>query len=339
MTRLTVLVLFGGESSEHEVSIMSARNIYASMDGDKYDILLGYIDRMGKWWLLSEWLDDPTTHGGKQILVAPGTGSLMLVPGNDVIHPDIIFPVLHGKNGEDGTVQGLAQLLHIPIVGCDTAASAVTFDKIMTKEVLRANGIKTADFVTYTDGETFPLYADVSAKLGAILFVKPARSGSSIGMTKVHNEAEFLPAVKLALEHGPRVLIEESIDGRELETAIIGNQPHHKVIGIGEIIAGAEYYDFDEKYSADSTSQALTNIELPAGVEDDIRAISYKAYQVLACNGLARVDYLLKGTVPYVIEVNTIPGFTNISMYPKIWRAAGMHYPDYVDKLIQLGLK
>ena len=339
MTRLTVLVLFGGESSEHEVSIMSARNIYASMDGDKYDTLLCYIDKNGKWWLLDEWLDEPSIHGGRQLLAAPGTGGFMTLPGNELVHPDVIFPVLHGKNGEDGTVQGLAQLLHIPMVGCDTVASAVTFDKIMTKEILKANGIRSADYVVHTKGDVYPQYSEVAEKLGPILFVKPARAGSSIGITKVHNEVEFLPALKQALEHSSRILIEESIDGRELETAVLGNPPNHKVSGIGEIIAGAEFYDYDSKYAADSTSQTLTNVDLPTGVEDKIRETSLKAYQVLGCSGLARIDYLLKGTVPYVIEVNTLPGFTNISMYPKLWRAAGMHYPELVDKLIQLVVK
>lgn len=339
MTRLTVLVLFGGESSEHEVSIMSARNIYAAMDGSKYEPLLCYIDKSGKWWLLEEWTDNPIEHGGKQVLVAPGTGSLMLVPGSDIIHPDVIFPVLHGEHGEDGTVQGLAKLLHVPVVGCDTAASAVTFDKIVTKEILKANGIKSADYVVHAKGSHIPSYAEVSQKLGDILFVKPSRAGSSVGITKVHNEAEFAPAIKKALEHSSRVLIEEMIEGRELETAVLGNPPHHTVSGVGEIIPGAEFYDYDDKYSPDSASQTLTNVELPAGVEDRIRETSAKVYSVLACKGLARVDYLLRGNVPYVIEVNTLPGFTNISMYPKLWRASGMHYPDLVDKLIQLAVK
>lgn len=339
MTRLTVLVLFGGESSEHEVSIMSARNVYAAMDGDKYDTRLCYIDKKGKWWLLDSWVVNLASHGGRQLLAAPGTGSFMILPGNEIIHPDVIFPILHGKNGEDGTVQGLAELLHIPIVGCDGIASGVTFDKIMTKEILKANGIKSAEYLVYTKGDSKPTYSEAAAALGNVMFIKPSRAGSSVGVSKVHNEAEFLPALKKALDEDSRVLIEESIEGRELETAVLGNPPHHTVSGIGEIIAGNEFYDYDDKYSTESSSQTLTNVELPAGVEERIRETSRRAYQVLACRGLARVDYLLKGSTPYVIEVNSLPGFTNISMYPKLWRAAGMHYPELVDKLIQLAAK
>lgn len=332
--RKTVLLLFGGESSEHDVSVNSARNVYAAMDGDKYDILLGYIDRNGKWWLLDSWIDNPEEHGGSQLLIAPGTGSMMVLPGNTVIHPDLILPVLHGKNGEDGTVQGLAQLAHIPIVGCDTTASAVCMDKVITKQVLEANGIKTAPYIVYRAGNDKPTYADVTAKLGEPLFVKPSRSGSSVGVSKVHNEAEFLPAVELALEHDDRVLIEGAIVGREIETSVLGNPPHHKVSGLGEVIAGAEFYDYNDKYAADSKSQVLTEVDMPEDLKEKIRATSHKAYEVLGCTGLSRIDYLVAGDDPYVIEVNTFPGFTNISMYPKLWRTAGLHYPELIEALI-----
>ncbi len=339
MTRHTVLLLFGGESTEHDVSVNSAHNVYAALDGDKYDVKLGYIDRNGKWWLLDQWTDTLKDHGGSQLIAALGTGGFVTFPGNTIVHPDVIVPVLHGKNGEDGTVQGLAELLHIPIVGCDTTASAVCMDKVLTKQILAANGIKSADYLVHRRGHKFPVYAEVIAQLGEPLFVKPARSGSSVGVTKVHSEREFLPAIKKALEHDARVLIEEAIIGRELETAVLGNPPHHKVSGVGEIISGAEFYDYDDKYSADSTSQVLTNIELPDAVEEKIRETSRRAYEVLGCTGLARVDYLLRDKTPYVIEVNTFPGFTNISMYPKLWRAAGMHYPELIDELITLALK
>jgi D-alanine-D-alanine ligase len=171
-------------------------------------------------------------------------------------------------------------------------------------------------------------------KLGPTLFVKPARSGSSVGVSKVHNEAEFMPAMHLALVSDDRVLIERAVTGRELETAVLGVAPHHKVSGIGEIIPGAEFYSYDDKYAADSTSQVLTNIELSEELTERIRQTSHKAFEVLGCRGLARIDYLLEGDIPYVIEVNTLPGFTNISMYPKLWRATGMHYPALIDALI-----
>ena len=339
MTRLAVLLLFGGESSEHDVSIMSARNVYAAMDGDKYDTKLCYIDHTGKWWLLNEWSDSLQRHGGVQLLPAPGSGSFMTIPGNGVIKIDVILPILHGKQGEDGTVQGLASLMHLPIVGCDTTASAVCMDKALCKQILVANGIKTAKFMIYRKG--FPMldYHTTVNELGETLFVKPSRAGSSVGVSRVQNEQDFVKAVRLALEHDDTILVEEAIIGRELETAVLGTPPKHKVSGIGEIISGAEFYNFDDKYAEDSTAQVLTNVELPESVAESIRTTSAKVFEVLGCKGLARVDYLLKGTTPYVLEINTLPGFTNISMYPKLWRAAGMHYPQLIDELIQNALK
>ena len=339
MTRQTVLLAFGGESSEHEVSISSARNIYAAMDGEKYDTKLCYIDKHGKWWLLDQWTESLERHGGVQLVAVPGTRSFMTVPGNSVLHIDVIFPALHGKNGEDGTIQGLAALLGIPIVGCDVTASAVCMDKAITKQILVANGIKTADFYLHRRGEKLPSYKEVAKDLGEIFFVKPARAGSSVGVSKVHGETEYLSAVKSALEHDDRVLIEEFIDGRELELAVLGNPPKQQVSGVGEIIAGAEFYDYDDKYADTSAAQVLTNIELSDTALEKLQTTASQTYAALGCTGLSRVDFRMKGNVPYVLEVNTMPGFTNISMYPKLWRAAGMHYPELVDKLIQLAVK
>lgn len=335
MSRQTVLLIFGGESSEHDVSIASARNVYAAMDGDKYSTLLCYIDRNGKWWMLESWTDTLEQHGGKQLLAALGMKGFMLIPGNEIVHPDIMFPVLHGKRGEDGTVQGLAELMHLPIVGCDTTSSAVCMDKILTKKVLEASGIKTAPYMEYYATDKPPKYHDITRELGDVLFVKPARAGSSVGVSKVRSEAEFTVAVKLALEHDSRVLIERALVGRELETAVLGNSPHHRVSGIGEVIPSADFYDHEDKYSPDSRSEVLTNIELNDELRDNIRNLSHRVYQLLGCKGMARVDYILENKTPYIIEVNTLPGFTNISMYPKLWRATGMHYPELIDALIE----
>jgi D-alanine-D-alanine ligase len=339
MSRQTVLLIFGGESSEHDVSIASARNVYAAMDGDKYDTLICYIDRHGKWWLLDAWTDSLSQHGGRQLLAALGMKGFVTVPGNDIVHPDVIFPILHGRHGEDGTVQGLASLLHIPIVGCDTTSSALCMDKVLTKQVLESAGIKTAPYVVHPEGARYPDYSETCAQLGEVLFVKPARSGSSVGVSMVHRESEFVPAIKAALVHDTKVLIEKALVGRELETAVIGVPPRHRVSGIGEIIVGNDFYDYDDKYSAASTSQVLTNVQLPDKVAETIREISHRAYEILGCSGLARIDYILVGSVAHVMEVNTLPGFTNISMYPKLWRATGMHYPELIDELIATALK
>lgn len=339
MTRLTILLVFGGKSSEHDVSVSSARNIYAALDGEKYDTKLCYIDRHGRWWLLDEWTESLMRHGGVQLVAAPGSGSFMTIPGNAVVHIDVLFPALHGKNGEDGTVQGLASLVDIPIVGCDVAASAVCMDKSMTKQLLIANGIKTAQYRIHRKGQAFPHYEEIAQLLGEVLFVKPSRAGSSVGVTKVKGVQAFLPAIKAALEHDDVVLIEEYLEGREVEVAVLGNMPNPRISGVGEIITTSEFYDYDAKYNDDTASQVLTNIDLPSGVHAKLQDMTKRTYEALGCRGMARVDYRLVGNIPYVMEVNTLPGFTNVSMYPKLWRAAGVSYAQLVDELIAAAIR
>lgn len=339
MSQTIVLLIFGGESSEHDVSVSSARNIYAAMDGEKYHTKLCFIDPQGKWWLLDAWAENLERHGGVQLVAAPGSKSFMTVPGNSVLHIDVIFSALHGKNGEDGTVQGLAALLGVPIVGCDVTASAVCMDKAITKQILMANGIKTAKFHLHRRGEEIPTYQDMAKDLGEVFFVKPARAGSSVGVSKVHGAEEYMPAVKDALQHDDRVLMEEFINGREFEISVLGNPPTHQVSGVGEVVAGAEFYDYNDKYDEASAAQVLTNVDLSEELRTKLQDLASRTYAVLGCRGLSRVDFRMKGNTPYVLEVNTLPGFTNISMYPKLWRASGMHYPELVDKLIQLAVK
>ncbi len=334
MTRPTVLLVFGGESSEHDVSVSSARNIYAALDGEKYDTKLCYIDQQGKWWLLDEWTESLNRHGGVQLVAAPGSGSFMTIPGSAILHVDVLFPALHGKNGEDGTVQGLAVLLNIPIVGSGVTASALCMDKLLTKQVLIANGIKTAKYRAYRRGDVYPSYEEIAEALGEVVFVKPVSSGSSVGTTKVHTVREFLPALKHALEYGDAVLVEEYIEGRELEVAVLGDAPKHRVSGVGEVVTSAEFYDYNEKYVDTGNTQILTNITLPDGLQQKIDETTRQVYELLGCQGMARVDYLLKGSALHVMEVNTLPGFTSTSMYPKLWRAAGISYAQLVDELI-----
>lgn len=338
--RKTVLLLFGGESSEHDVSIVSARNVYAAMDNGKYDIELCYIDRNGKWWLLETWQDDLDEHGGEQLAPVPGSSSFLTIPSMRPLHVDVLFPVLHGENGhEDGAVQSLANLTHVPVVGCGVGASAVCWDKLYTKQLLAQNGVAVVPYIVYRAGDDVPIYRDVAAKLDDILFVKPTVAGSSIGVSKVHNEAEFLPAIELALQHAPRVLIERAIPGRELEVGVLGNPPHHKESGVGEILPGKEFYDYEDKYAADSKAQVVTNAELSDELRDNIRRIAHRAFEVLNCRGLARVDFLVDGDTIYVNELNTLPGFTNISQYPKLWAQQGISYSALIDQLIDLAFE
>ena len=341
MNRKTVLLLFGGESSEHDVSISSARNVYAAMDNSKYDIRIGYIDRTGKWWLLDSWQESLEHHGGVRLAAVPGSASFMTLPGEQIIKADVIFPVLHGKNGEDGTVQGLAETLHVPIVGCGVEASALCMDKHATKQLLQAGGINVVDWLTVSKGSSDVPREALEERCGSgPWFVKPSRAGSSVGVSKVTEYEGIAAAVDKALQHDDLVLIERPVIGRELEVAVLGNPPHHKASGVGEIIPGAEFYDYNDKYAPDSASNVVINADLPSELTTGIRQAAEKAYALLGCRGLARVDFLVDqdGTA-YLNEVNTLPGFTNISMYPKLWQEQGMKYPELVDKLIMLALE
>lgn len=329
-----VLFLFGGESSEHNVSIASATNVYNAIDKQKYDILLAYIDTAGKWWLIDNFEQHENLADAQEILPVFGENVWMVASG-ERIKADVILPVLHGKNGEDGSVQGVAQLLHIPIVGCDMISSALCMDKIATKQVMQANNIPVVDYVTHLLGEPLPDISNIIDQLGLPLFVKPARAGSSVGVTKVHTRDEFAAAVSEAHRHDKMVLIESCMDIREIEVAVLGTPPFHKAALPGEIKPGAEFYSYDDKYAASSTS----SVAIPAELDDtklvEIQRLGKKVYQLLGCSGLARVDFFLAADgMVYLNEVNTLPGFTNISMYPKLWQGEGMGSTELIDYLI-----
>lgn len=330
MDRMKVLLLFGGESSEHDVSIMSARNVYSGLDKNKYDVKLCYISRSGDYWLLVSSFDD--LHG---LEISPRLGQGSFVSQGEEFKVDIIFPVLHGENGsEDGAVQGLANLMHIPVVGCGIGASAVCWDKLYTKQILGRNHIKTTPYFVYRRGEPLPDYEQF-IKESREMFIKPTTAGSSVGVSKVHTIDEFEPAIRLALKSSNTVLIEQAVKGRELEVAVLGTPPHHKTSGVGKIIPGEEFYSYDDKYSADSQAQVITHADISAELRLELKDIAHKAFEVLDCKGLARVDFLMseEGQI-YVNELNTLPGFTNISQYPKLWQESGIGYSQLIDELI-----
>ncbi len=330
-----MLLLFGGESSEHDVSISSARNVYAAINDDDYDVTLCYIDRHGKWWLRDNF-DTSVDEGVDDELVPElGRKSFSTRTSDVTIGVDVILPILHGRNGEDGTVQGLAQLMHIPIVGCDVTASGTAMNKLACKEVMLANGIDVIPFVAHRSYEPEPDFAQLTMRLGCPLFVKPARAGSSVGVSKVSNEEEFVAALQKAHEIDSIALIEQAVAGRELEIALYGTPPHHHVSGVGEIIPGEDFYDYADKYDPGSKAQVHANAELDPRIKQQLRAIADKAYLALDCKGLARVDFMLdEDDTPYVMEINTMPGFTNISMFPKLWREEGVSYQQLIGKLI-----
>ena len=330
MSQIKVLLLFGGESSEHDVSIMSAKNIYAGIDTSKYDVQLCYIEKNGNHWVLVPSFDDLS---GPEILPMLGQGRFWSNEGEREV--DVIFPVLHGANGEDGSVQGLAQLLHIPIVGCGIASSALCWNKLLTKQLLASGDMPVVPYVAHRRGEDIPAYSQLAEQLGEVLFVKPATAGSSVGVSRVGSAAEFESAMKAALEHSNVVLIEQAVVGRELEVAVLGTPPNHKVSGVGEIIPGEEFYSYDDKYAEDSQARVVLEAAMSESLTLQLQEIASQAFAALGCTGLARVDFLVsKAGDIYVNEINTLPGFTNISMYPKLWQRSGIGYEELIDTLL-----
>lgn len=332
--RTHVLLLFGGESSEHDVSLAGAANVFAALDDERYDIKLCYIDRGGKWWLVPE----VTSHHANcpQLVPVLGTGKLLTIPEGTVVRPDVLLPILHGRNGEDGALQGLAQLLHVPIVGPSTLAAALTMDKDVTKRLLRQGGVPVVDdIVWHTDDEPVP-YGTVSEKLGVVVFVKPANAGSSVGVSRAEDEASYLTALKAAAEHDDKVLIERAVVGREIELAVLGND-HPSVSMPGEIVPGSEFYDYEDKYDPQSTARVIVPADLDNDMSVELRRLAQHAYRLTAGRGMARIDFFVteQGDI-YLNEINAIPGFTNISMYPKLWRERGLSYPALLDRLIEL---
>lgn len=339
MQRIRVLLLFGGESTEHEVSLASARNVYAALDDRKYDISLGYITKDGHWRLIED-IESLESGAHQHLLPVLGGRHFSVQPRGTTIVPDVILPILHGLNGEDGTVQGLAKLLHIPVVGCGILGSALCMDKEVAKRLLKAAKVPVLDYAVHFAHEPRPDFAQLTLQLGNPVFVKPANAGSSVGVSKAYDDAHFTQALEHAHKHDKKVLIEQAaVDGRELECAVLGNE-HPEASGVGEVVPDREFYSYDSKYDPESTTKLIIPADLAEETVVQIRELALKAYAVLECRGLARVDFFMTpdGKV-YLNELNTMPGFTNISMYAKLWRASGLSYPALIDKLVNLALE
>lgn len=337
MTRTKVLLLFGGESSEHDISISSAKNVYTAIDKAIFDVTTCYISREGKWWKVADVQTGLDAGNDTQLLPLLGGGGFMVIPGNEIITFDVILPILHGRNGEDGTVQGLAQLVHIPIVGCDVTASATTMNKLACKEILLANDVPIIPYEAHREYDELPSYEKIVSQLGETLFVKPARAGSSVGVSKVSHKEQFVRAIEEAHKHDSIVLIEKAIVGQELEVAMLGNPPAHRSSGVGEIIPGGDFYSYKDKYASESKARVLIEANIDSITKDKLQSLAASAYEILGCSGLARIDFIKsKGGELYVLEVNTMPGFTNISMYPKLWQQEGVAYTELISHLIEL---
>ena len=346
--KIRVAILFGGQSAEHEISLISARNIVEAMDKKKYEIVSIGIDKQGRWFydegarlLLDRTQTKVEFHDLKNVgAVLPGAGNTAMVrssTGAGIGALDVVFPVLHGPFGEDGTVQGLLKLANLPFVGAGVLGSAVGMDKDVMKRLLRDAGIPIAKFLVF-DGaakKTINL-ARVRRELGLPVFVKPANLGSSVGISKVSRPSEFSRAVNEAFRYDNKILIEENIGGREIECAVLGNE--NPIASVpGEIITGHSFYSYDAKYIDDKGARLVIPAELRRPVARRVQELSVRTFEVLCCSGMARVDFFLRGRSEiFVNEINTIPGFTQISMYPKMWATSGLSYPRLIDRLIQL---
>jgi D-alanine-D-alanine ligase len=350
--KLKVGIVFGGRSAEHQVSLQSAKSIIDAIDQDKYEPVLIGITPDGQWLLneSSQFLlnaSNPKTielsSAGQSVALMPShnKGEIIQTSGESSISQiDVLFPVLHGPYGEDGSIQGLAKLANIPCVGSGIIGSAVGMDKDFTKRLLMLAGLNVADYALVSRGNlTDALIADIENRLNYPVFVKPANMGSSIGVSKADNRDELATAVAGAAKYDRKVLVEAAIVGREIECAVLGNDDPRASI-CGEIAAQHQFYDYDSKYIESDGAE----LSIPAKLSEDetkkIQEISKQVFSTLECRGLSRVDVFLtpEGEV-YINEVNTMPGFTNISMYPKLWEHSGVTYSDLIDQLIQLSIE
>ena len=306
--KIRVGIISGGKSPEHEISLQSKKNIVDAIDRDRFDVVEIYIDQKGQW----------------------DTNVLKTV--------DAVFPVLHGTNGEDGTIQGLLELAEVPYVGSGVLGSSVAMDKDVAKHLLRDAGIVVARWVTLHRGDVIDLDA-IGKKLGWPVFVKPARLGSSVGVSKARNPVELEAALELAFRYDTKILIEEYISGDEVECSVLGND-EPKASVVGKIIPRHEFYSYEAKYLDPEGAALEIPAKIPDAVAQQVRQISMHVFQILNLSGFARVDSRIhNGTEIIVNEANTIPGFTNISMFPKLWEASGLPYRELITRLIELAME
>ena len=352
MKKLSVCVLFGGISPEHEVSLRSGESVLNHIDHSKYNVFPVGITKDGDWIHYTgkdysllptgEWKDHP---GNRRAAISPVRGQgLLSFEGDCVVREriDVVFPVLHGENGEDGTIQGLLQLAGIPYVGPHVSASAVAMDKTLTKLVAGQAGIPQADWLLVRRGELDchmdTVVTELEKRFAYPMFVKPAGTGSSVGVSKAANQEELKQGLLSAAVYDEKVLVEEFIRGKEIEVAVMGNDSPVASV-CGEIDSGAEFYDYDAKYITD-TSVAYIPARISEEAAEQVRDMAVRIYRAVGCQGLSRVDFFVKEDgQPVFNEINTIPGFTSISMYPKLFAASGIPYSQLIDELIRLAVE
>jgi D-alanine-D-alanine ligase len=349
--KIRVAILFGGKSAEHEISLISARNIAEAINKKKYEIVSIGIDKRGRWFFdegarLLCGGDQARVEFGRRdqpaAIVPAAMQSPMTRLGSRRLlgNIDVVFPVLHGPFGEDGTVQGLLKLADVPFVGAGVLGSAVGMDKDVMKRLLRDAQIPSAKFLAFESAAKDKIrFAEVKRVLDTPVFVKPANLGSSVGISKVSNPRQFWGALRDAFRYDNKILIEENIDGREIECSVLGNE--HPIASLpGEIITHHDFYSYDAKYIDDRGARLVIPADLPKRVVRRIQQLALMTFKTLCCQGMARVDFFLRGRDEiFVNEINTIPGFTKISMYPKLWAASGVSYSDLIYRLIHLALQ
>jgi D-alanine-D-alanine ligase len=340
-SRLKIALLFGGRSGEHEVSVRSAESVAQGLSS-RFDVLPVLIDHGGRWWL-QEPGATVQPRGGTPVFVVPSpedAGALRRLDDASIAaRPDAYFPVLHGTYGEDGTIQGLLELAGVPFVGSGTAASAAAMDKVLMKALFAAASLPQADYRVLLARDRSRAAALVEP-LGLPVFVKPANLGSSVGVSKVKEAGALSAALDLAFAYDRKVVVEAAVPGaREIEISVLGNDDPESSLP-GEIIPDREFYDYDSKYSADSKTVLKIPAPLDAGATEEVRQLGVRVFRSVDASGYARVDFLMeKATGKLVVnEINTIPGFTSISMFPKLWGATGLAYDDLLGRLVQLGL-
>ena len=340
-------ILFGGKSAEHEISLLSAQNIYEAIDRTLFEPVLIGIDKYGRWLLngSKQFLlnaDNPylvsINPDGKPVILHTEYSGMLYTESTGVIPLDVVFPILHGPFGEDGTIQGFLKLADIPFVGTGVLGSAVGMDKDAMKRLLRDAGIPIGKFISLKSHEHVPLFAEIEEAIGKPFFIKPANMGSSVGINKVRNEVEYAAALIDAFQYDTKIIIEEFIPGREIECAVLGNEEPAASVP-GEVIPSHEFYSYNAKY----LDEKGASFEIPANLDNEtkkrIQDTAIKVFQTLCCEGLSRVDFFLKESGEIIVnEINTMPGFTRISMFPKMWEASGISYTELITRLISLAV-
>jgi D-alanine-D-alanine ligase len=350
--KIKVGLLFGGKSAEHEVSLMSAKSVFENLDPNKYEIVLLGVDKEGHWLLNDGANFLLNASDPKNIAMRVSDRNLTFRPGGEraeimeasnqksIGNVDVVFSVIHGTLGEDGSIQGLLRVAGIPYVGPGVLSSAIGMDKDVSKRLLRDAGISIAKFVTYHLHQKKSIrYDEVKSQLGDVFFVKPANTGSSVGISKVKDKSQFDAAINEAFKYDSKILIEEFIKGREIEISVMGNEEPLASVP-GEIVTHHEFYSYEAKYIDEKGATCIIPAKLDSATVKRIQAVAKDTYLALCCEGMARVDFFLTEDGRIVVnEINTLPGFTKISMYPKMWEAAGVPYKELLDKLIQYAIE